>query len=61
MAEHILKDTHNPKLNILDCDTHTLYGQLLVTVKVAASAAAARRTTTTSGRRWTEAISFTFW
>ena len=20
MAEHILKDTHNPKLNILECD-----------------------------------------
>ena len=23
MAEHILKDTHNPKLNILECDRNT--------------------------------------
>ena len=23
MAEHILKDTHNPKLNILECDRTT--------------------------------------
>jgi len=30
MAEHILKDTHNPKLNILECDRTTPLKQNLV-------------------------------
>ena len=30
MAEHIIKDTHNPKLNILECDRTTPLQQNLV-------------------------------